>query len=152
MNALEINGKTRDNVLKIISGLSIEQMNIIPKGFNNNLAWNLGHIIATQYVLIYGLSGLNIDIRDDVLLDFKKGTLPKEKYTIDEIKILKSLLIQTTKDVEKDYESGLFDTANYKVYETSYGVTIRDVSSAIALNCVHEAMHLGIMMSIRKFV
>ena len=47
---------TRSNIAKLVEGLSIEQLNHIPEGFNNNLAWNIGHILVTQELLIYRLS------------------------------------------------------------------------------------------------
>lgn len=37
---------------------SLEQLNKIPAGFNNNLIWNIGHIIVAQQSLIYQLSNL----------------------------------------------------------------------------------------------
>ena len=36
----EILKQTRANVLQAIESLSHEQMNQIPKGFNNNIVWN----------------------------------------------------------------------------------------------------------------
>ena len=32
---------TRNNILKDIKALTLDQLNEIPKGFNNNIAWNL---------------------------------------------------------------------------------------------------------------
>ena len=38
----------RKHYLKLIENYSLEQLNKIPEGFSNNLAWNLGHIIVAQ--------------------------------------------------------------------------------------------------------
>ena len=40
--------KTRSFLLDYIKELNIEQLNKIPAGFNNNIAWNLGHLVAAQ--------------------------------------------------------------------------------------------------------
>jgi len=40
--------KTRIFLLDLIKDLTTEQLNEIPKGFNNNIIWNLGHLIASQ--------------------------------------------------------------------------------------------------------
>ena len=40
--------QTRANAIAAIEGLSNEQLNEIPEGFSNNIAWNLGHILVTQ--------------------------------------------------------------------------------------------------------
>jgi len=42
----------------MIEDFSLEELNKIPEGFNNNIIWNIAHVIATQQALVYGLSGL----------------------------------------------------------------------------------------------
>ena len=49
--------KTRAIVLHYIDGLTLEQLHVIPEGFNNNIAWNIAHLVVTQQLLHYSLSG-----------------------------------------------------------------------------------------------
>ena len=49
---------SRSLYLKFLTSYSLEQLNKIPEGMNNNLIWNIGHIIAAQQGLVYRLSGL----------------------------------------------------------------------------------------------
>ena len=60
MNNFEITRKTRQNVLRLIDGMGPEQLNKIPEGHSNNIIWHVGHILATQQLLTYGLSGSEI--------------------------------------------------------------------------------------------
>ena len=38
----------RNILLGYFDKFNLEQLNTIPKGFNNNLIWNLGHIMVVQ--------------------------------------------------------------------------------------------------------
>lgn len=38
----------RTSVLNLIESLTLKQINEIPAGFNNNIIWNLGHLVATD--------------------------------------------------------------------------------------------------------
>src|SRR5690606_33434819 len=44
---------TRRKALEIAGGLTPEQLLAVPKGFHNNILWNLGHLVASQQVLCY---------------------------------------------------------------------------------------------------
>ncbi|WP_353938893.1 DinB family protein [uncultured Chryseobacterium sp.] len=50
--------------LSYFENYSLDQLNKIPNGFNNNLIWHIGHIIVTQQKLIYRGSGLQGYISD----------------------------------------------------------------------------------------
>ena len=76
--------KSRELVLKQIDGLSIAQLHEIPQGFKNNIAWNVAHLVVTQQLLIYKMSDVNCLITDDLIKDFKKGTLPSKTFTEEE--------------------------------------------------------------------
>ena len=55
-------------ILKLVEGLSIEQLNKVPARFNNNIICNLGHLICSLQTLCYKLSGLDPRISlNDVL-------------------------------------------------------------------------------------
>ena len=57
--------KTRKFLLKITAHLSNEQLNKIPAPFKNNIAWNLAHLVVTQQLLCYKLSGLKCLVSEE---------------------------------------------------------------------------------------
>ena len=63
---------SRKIYLKLIESYSIEQLNKIPEGFSNNLIWNLGHIIVSQQGLVYRLSGLPVNVSEEITNKYKK--------------------------------------------------------------------------------
>ena len=147
---LDITRQTRSNFLRLIDGLSTEQLNLIPEGFNNNLIWNFAHNIVTQQLLTYGLAGLPTKVDNKWIAAFRKGTKPEQLYSAEEIEQLKALTFDPLDQFEDDYKAGIFET--FRVYPTSYGVTLNTLEEAIAFNNVHEGLHLGYAMSMRKKV
>jgi len=141
---------TRTNIIKICERYSIEQLNTIPQGFNNNLIWNFGHVIATQQLLVYGLAGRPLNIDADVVERFRKGTKPEGAVLQSEYDLFKHLSAELVDQCETDLANDFFE--GYKEYTTSYGVTLKSVEEAIAFNNSHEALHLGSMLAIEKFL
>jgi hypothetical protein len=137
-------------VSKFLAGYTLEQLNTIPEGFSNNLIWNIGHIIVTQQLLVYKLSGLPMMISDELVEKYKKGTKPEDIAIQTEVDEIKSLLFETINQTKADYDNQIFK--NYNEYPTSTGFILKSVGDALAFNNLHEALHIGIMMSIRKFI
>jgi len=146
----EILIKSRELVLHVIDDLTIEQINTTPKGFKNNIAWNVAHLVVTQQLLHYKLSGVNCLIPDDLIADFRKGTFPSRNFNNEEFDEIKDLLSALPDTLIEDYEAGIFQ--DYEVYETSTGFVLDSLETAIAFNNYHEGLHLGIIRSIKKLV
>jgi hypothetical protein len=141
---------TRDNMLRIMDSLTMEQLNQIPEGFNNNLIWNFGHVVVTQQLLNYALSGLPMHLSEEIVNKYRKGSKPNLIVSEGEYEMLKTAAFDLIETLKKDYEAGLFKT--YNPYTTSYNTTLTSIEEAINFNNVHEALHLGLMMALRKFV
>lgn len=141
---------SRSMVSKIIDNYSLEQLNTIPEGFSNNLIWNLAHIVVTQQLLVYKLSGLPMLLSDDFVDKFKKGEKPVGKVTQEQVDEIKALLTSTIDQTEIDFGKGIFK--EYQEYPTSTGFVINNAKEAMAFNNFHEGLHIGIMMSMRKLV
>ncbi len=141
---------TRNNILRLTEGLSEEQFNVIPKRFNNNLAWNLGHTLVTQQLLCYGLSNQPSFLEKDFIDRFRKGSKPESPISMEEVEQIKEGLRSSPERLEQDYNRGLF--TEFKEYPTSYGLTLHSIEDAIIFNNVHESMHLGVMIVLKKFV
>lgn len=146
----EVLKKSRELVLKLIDGLTIEQLHTIPQGFNNNIAWNVAHLVVTQQLLHYKLSGLQCLVPDDLIDGYRKGTKPSEKFTEEDFEEIKELLLGLPDTLKEDYEAGIFK--EYTEYETSTGFIISSFENALTFNNLHEGMHLGIIMAMRKLV
>lgn len=142
--------QTRANMLGLMQDLSIEQLNAIPPGFRNNLLWNYGHVIVTQQLLCYSLSGLKPIIDKARIESYRKGTAPQGEIDQAEFQALQSLSATALLQFEADYAQGVFQ--NFKLYPTSYGIELSRIEEAFQFNLAHEALHLGTMMSIRKLV
>lgn len=141
---------TRNNVLKLIENLDLAQLNKIPEGFNNNLAWNLGHIVATQQLLCYGLSSLPMELENDFISKYRKGSKPEGDINQEDLDFMKNQMIVLADKMEDDYSNGIFK--EYKEYTTSFNATLSSVDDAILFNNMHEAMHLGVMIVLKKLV
>lgn len=145
---LDLLRTTRNNILSRVADCSLAQLNHIPDGFNNNLAWNLGHVLVTQQLLMYRLSGLATYVSDELIDAYRKGTRPTEFIDQPTIDFIKDKLLETIDLATQDFENHRFQT--YKTYPTSYGVTLNSVEEATTFNNMHEAMHLGFMIALKK--
>ena len=138
----------RTMALQYLENYSVEQLNTVPAGFSNNLIWNIAHIVVTQQLLVYKLSGTPMLISDDLVEKYRKGATVNGLATAEEIEVLKSLLTQTIDQTQKDFDAGVFK--NYTEYPTSTGFVIKSIEDAIAFNNFHEGLHIGIMMRVKK--
>jgi len=148
--AFDITLSSRKVLSTFFDNYSLEQLNKIPPGFNNNLIWNIAHIIVVQQLLVYKLSGLPMNISNDMVAKYQKGTRPERDLTQQEADEIKALLFITIDQTQQDHVNKIFET--YHPFANSLGFTLKNVDEAIAFNYYHEAMHTGMMMSIRKFL
>lgn len=149
-NNFHILRATRTNILNSIKDLSTEQLTSIPSGFGNNIIWNVAHIVVTKQLLVYKLSGSTPRISNELIEKYKKGTKAVSTVSESEIDEIKSLLLTTVDWLEEDYEKGLFK--NFTEYPTSYNITLSSTEEAILFNNVHEGLHFGYIMAMKKTV
>lgn len=141
---------TRNNLLKATEGFDLAAMNQIPAGFRNNLIWHLGHVLITQQLLCYRNAGLPCAVPDEMIDRYRKGSAPTAPVAVSEITFIREMLTATPEQLQQDLNKGIF--AHYKGCATSYGVHIADIEDAITFNNVHEGLHLGYVMAMRKLV
>lgn len=146
----EIHLTTRKNILKTIESLSEEQLNKIPTGFNNNMIWNVAHILVAQQLLCYKMANQEMTLDESFIDLFKKGSQADYEVSQEEITIIKEELFALANKLEEDYNLGVFKA--YKTYPTSYNVTLNTIEEAIQFNNVHEALHFGYIMALKKAI
>ncbi|WP_294820744.1 DinB family protein [uncultured Flavobacterium sp.] len=129
---------------------TLEQLNKVPPGFSNNLIWNIGHIIVSQQMLVYLGSGLTPMVSEELTGKYMRGTRPEHDLSQKEADEIRSLLFTTVERTEQDYFNKVFKTFTER--KTQLGFTLSTVEDAISFNNYHEGIHLGMMMSIKKFL
>ena len=148
--AFEITKTSRNQLAVFLKKYTLEQLNTVPEGFSNNLIWNIGHTIVVQQLLVYKLSGLPTMLSEEMIAKYQRGSRPEGFVDQKEVDELHELLFNTIDQTIVDFENGLFKS--YHLFTNALGFTIKSAEEAVAFNYYHEATHMGIMMSIRKFI
>jgi len=147
----EVLNNIRPFFKKYIENNSLEDLNKIPEGFNNNIIWNIGHVVVTAQLLAYKLSGLPMHVNDEIINKYKKDSIPEATISQAEVNEIKELLFSTCKQLETDYKNGVFKEYNaYKVSTT--GNTLTNIDEALQFILFHESMHLGYILALVRAV
>lgn len=146
----DITRTSRKMLSQMLQTYTLEQLNKIPEGYNNNLIWNIGHIVVVQQMLTYKLSGLPMMISDEMVEKYKRGTKPEHIATQAEVDEIQSLLTEAIDQTEADFSNEIFK--NYQEFTTGVGFVVKSAADAMAFNYFHEGLHIGMAMSIRKFI
>lgn len=120
----------------------------IPEGFNNNIWWNIAHVVVTPQLLLYKLSGLDFTIEEELVNKYKKGTFPEGEPSQTEMEKIKTYLLSTVEQFQQDYERGTFK--NFQEYMTTPKVGLNSVEDALQFNVFHEGLHLGSILAIKR--
>lgn len=140
--------KTRENLIKTLDSMSLENLNTVFPGFNNNGAWNFCHAIVTSLLLTNGIAGLDTGLTARELAKFRKGSSGNAEVTQEELDRFRELATSSIESIRSNYQSGAY--ADFQPYETSYGVKLHSIEEALHFTTIHEALHLGYLMAIRR--
>lgn len=144
--------QSRTAFIQLIDGLSLEELNHIPEGFNNNIIWNFGHIIVSTQTLCYVRTGIR-QSADFVqyLSAYQKGSKPSYTVTQEEVDNLKELALSTIAEIEADYDKGLF--ATIQPYDTAtYGAILNSFEEVVLTTIGHDNLHLGYAIAQRRAI
>lgn len=147
-NLLETTLQTRKILYKILENTPKEHLLKIPDGFRNSIWWNIAHVMVTQQLLVYKMSNVEMRVPQELVDKFKKGTVPDGTATDDEIQMVSAFLFSTIEWTQQDYENGIFQ--EFKEYNTSANVLLKNVEDAMVFNLFHEGIHLGVILSLQK--
>ncbi len=145
---IEILRNTRKFLLGFIADLSAEELNEIPKGFNNNVIWNLTHLVATQQSICYVRAGQPLAVEEKYFHPFKPDTKPERYIDAAEVDIIKELSLSVIDRFEADYEKGLF--AHYTAWTNRYHIELSTIDEVLGFLPFHEGLHLGYVMALKR--
>lgn len=140
----------RKAFIKEIEALTLEQLNEVPEGFNNNIIWNFGHIIVTSPILCYVRTGVWQDASTVKYASaYGKGTKPTYSVTQEEVDDLKQLAISSIESIKADYEAGKL--TKITPFETStFGAVLNSIEDVIITTAGHDNTHLGYVTALKR--
>lgn len=141
---------TRQNAINLIKDLSLDQINKIPEGFTGNIAWHLGHMVATHRGLIYQLNGLRSGLEKDFIMKYKKDSKPEGPIEPKEFEYITEQLLNQIDELEEDIAKGVF--GENTPYQTSYNYEITNLEDAVKFSNLHQGLHLGYIMALKHLV
>jgi hypothetical protein len=141
---------SRKSFIRLIDGLTVEQLNKIPDGFNNNIIWNFGHIVVSTQTLCYVRTGILQDASTVKFNEFyRKDTKPTYTVTEKEVAELKTIAIDSIKKIEEDYTNGVF--ANITPFATStYSTQMNSIEEILITTVGHDNLHFGYSWALKK--
>ena len=149
-NAIESLMKVRAFAVQLMDGLSSEALNTIPEGFNNNIIWNLAHLVAAEQGICYMRAGVAPTIPTAFILAYTRGTKPTGDVSAADILAIRTALTASPVRLAADYAAGVF--AGYKAWTTPYGVTLTTIDEALQFLLYHEGLHGGYIMALKRLV
>ncbi|MGU3472581.1 DinB family protein [Paenibacillus sp. D51F] len=135
----------RRELMDMIADVSEAEAEEIPAGFNNNIRWNLGHIIIDQYLWIRALTKEDMPVPTTFTAWFGYGTGPSA-FTSDtpSFSELSLILQRQPAIIEERYGNRMqeeFAPINMGMH-TIEQVMIRTI--------FHEGLHIGAIQAIKR--
>lgn len=142
--------KIRKVIIDGLDGFSATELNQVPEGFNNNIIWNIAHLIASQQGLCYLRSGQEMPLGQEFFNLYKAGTKPEAEVTEEEISRIKELLFSTIDELETDYNKQIFN--NYHAFTSRYAIELDSIDKVLSYLLFHEGIHFGTISTLKRLV
>jgi len=137
---------TRARLQQLINSTSETFFDQMPKGFNNTIRWNVGHILTVADAL-FGLKMLPADYRQL----FWNGTKPADwTGEVPSPETLVSELQKQTAQIKETFTDRLEEKLAKPIDLNGY--QIETIGSVFSFNNMHEAVHLGYMNALKRAI
>ncbi|MFP7298681.1 DinB family protein [Neobacillus niacini] len=135
----------RSYILGVLENVTEEEAEVIPKGFNNNIRWNLGHIYLDQYLWIQAVTMEKARVPEQFKDWFGYGTSPAN-FTPDtpSVEELKNLLKEQPAQIKAEYGNRLEE----EFPPTEMGM--HTIEQVLIRTIFHEGMHLQTILDLKK--
>lgn len=141
--------QTRKIFTDLVDGMTLDQLNVIPEGFNNNIAWNYGHIVVSTPGLVYIRTGIEAELTIPLREAYGKGSKPTYYISQEEIDGFKAEVISTVKEIKQDYDAGIFfDITPYST--STYKLELYTIEEVLIATLMHDNLHLGYAQAQRR--
>jgi len=143
---------SRKTFIQLIDSLTIEELNKIPDGYNNNIIWNFGHIVVSTQTLCYVRTGILQNAASVKFNEYyKKDTKPSYTVTEEEVAELKAIALESIEKIKEDYANGNF--SNITPFTTAtYGAQLNSIEEVLITTIGHDNVHYGYAWALRKLM
>jgi len=118
-----------------------EMADIVPRGYNNNIRWNFGHIAFVQEKIVFGLLGEEMKTPKEYATFFAAGTSPASWHDTPPTLIEISEVLSDQKIRLKESLIGRLQVKLPTPYTNKMGITFFTVGEAFLFSFYHEALH-----------
>ncbi|MFD1164674.1 DinB family protein [Sphingobacterium daejeonense] len=142
----------RKAFIRLIDELTLDQLNEIPEGFNNNIIWNFGHVVVSTQTLSYTRTGIREGVNWVKYVDaYAKGTKPTYYVSQEEVDDLKEIALRSIAAIEADYNAGVFK--HVTAYETAtYGASLNSIEDVLITSVGHDNLHYGYATAQKRII
>lgn len=135
----------RNELLGLVEGVTEEEAGYIPSGFNNNIRWNLGHVVLDQYLWIQAVTGEAQPVSPDWQRWFGYGTSPADfEAETPDVRQIMAVLQQQPERIREQYGSRLEED----FAPTEMGM--HTVEQVLIRTIFHEGLHIGAIQAIKR--
>jgi len=135
---------------QLLEGLTTAQLTVVPQGAANSILWNIGHVCTDQVNMLYAPAGLPSPLPDDFHTWFDPGTSPSDWTKQPDLALVFAASRELTTTVVRDFEGRKF--RDFTPYSLAEGYSIDSIEEAIAYHTIHEGMHIGVILTLRRLV
>lgn len=127
------------------------QADVVPPTWNNNMRWQVGHLVVTPRLLVFGLAGKDLGVPGEYRGWFAKGSGPAA-WEGAPVPPLGDLLREMTDGMEPVFEEVRANggVAFAEPYQTSAGAVLRSPRESLLFSLVHDGIHLGSALALRR--
>jgi hypothetical protein len=148
LNQLHI---VREITLHTANSLPEDQINLIPKGFNNSIIWNFGHILIVQEQLAVNFGKIKPQLPSVYLHYFGQHTDPSSwKDAPPRYSDILSFLKSQTKHIIESLGTRI-DEKLTKPFNRN-GLSMHTIGELLIYSVYHEGVHIGTVNSMVKVI
>ncbi|MBA4495203.1 DinB family protein [Paenactinomyces guangxiensis] len=142
----------RGRLLEFIQTVTEAEADRMPKGFNNTIRWNMGHILTVTENFLFGFTNTEIKLPQNYKELFSPGTKPADwTGDVPSLETLTSQLQDQTERI-KDIFGSRLEEKLVKPFQFPNGFTIETVSQVISFLTVHEGIHMSWMKALKRVI
>lgn len=137
--------------LQKLESITEDVADIMPKGFNNTIRWNAGHILIVQDQLASNFAGLPQQLSPEFVTLFGNRTRPS-KWQVEPptLHTLSNELKRQTAYIKESLGSRLQERA-IKPF-VRLGFKMETIGEILAFSLHHEGMHTGVIYAIQRAI